>query len=114
VMVSVLERLKYKVRGFVMAHLLRRKRVPAAKSKQTTAVFDTITGIYIRRVPVYEAGTSCAMRGRSHMWILNSAHNKVCIRCGLVSRVASFYKFAFEVGLLKLGWVGKNAQRQPR
>ena len=70
---------------------------------QWTVVYDTITHLYIYRVPVYETGTSCAMKPtpERHLWVLNTAHKKVCIRCGMVARITSFYKFAIEVGIFK-------------
>ncbi len=67
-----------------------------------TVVYDTITGKYIDRVPIYEKGKSCKIRGEKHLWVLNTAHNEVCIRCGLSSRITSFYRFAIKVGLLEL------------
>lgn len=68
---------------------------------QTTVVYDTITGLYIERVPIYELGNSCALHGQRHVWVLNSRHKKVCILCGLASRITSFYEFAIDVGLLE-------------
>jgi hypothetical protein len=99
-------RLKSRIVGFFRAHLLgESKRYPAVKSKQTTMVFDSITGVYIRRVPIYEAGDSCKLHGDKHLWVLNTVHKKVCIRCGMVTKITSFYGFAAEAGLLKL-WAG--------
>jgi hypothetical protein len=86
---------------FLRAHLLgESKRYPAVKGRQTTVVYEPITGVHIRRVPIYSAGNSCAIHGEKHLWVLNAVHKKVCLRCGLVSEVTSFYKFAMEVGLL--------------
>jgi hypothetical protein len=81
---------------------------------QTTVVYDAITGRYIERVPIYKAGDSCAKSGRRHVWILNSAHKKVCIRCGLVSRITSFYKFAMEVGILDSKGLGSHKKTRRR
>ncbi len=81
-------------------------------SMRTTVVYDTITGKYIDRVPTYEKGKSCKIRGEKHLWVLNTAHNEVCIRCGLSSRTTSFYRFAIKVGLLEPKEAKKTERRR--
>lgn len=72
---------------------------------KTSIVYDTIAGMYIDRVPVYERGSSCKMHGLHHLWILNTAHNRVCIRCGMKETITSYYRFALEAGLLpRISW----------
>lgn len=43
------------------------------------------------------------LRGQKHLWVLNSAHRKVCLNCGMNVKVTSFYRFAADVGLLGFG-----------
>jgi len=66
---------------------------------QWTMVYDTITGVYIDRVPL-QLAKSCTKKSppEKHVWVLNTAHHKVCINCGMVGRVTSFYEFALEAG----------------
>ena len=78
----------------------------------TTVVYDSITGVYIHRVPIYVPGASCKLNGRKHDWVLNAAHRKVCIGCGLVSRAASFYKFAADASLLSPRPAGRPTDRK--
>jgi hypothetical protein len=79
---------------------------------KTTIVYDTITGVYIQRVPIYERGLSCRLRGLKHLWVLNTAHKEACIRCGLNSRITSFYKFAVKAGLLESEKARKARRRR--
>jgi hypothetical protein len=80
---------------------------------QWTVVYDTITRLYIYRVPIYEGGASCKKRTTplKHLWVLNTVHKKVCIRCGLISQISSFYKFAIEVGLLNRSEIQRIRRR---
>ena len=74
---------------------------------KTTLVYDTITGVYIDRVPIYRPSKSCSKKPtpRKHIWILNTVHNMVCINCGIVKRINSYYDFALEAGLLpRISW----------
>lgn len=68
--------------------------------RKWTIVYDTITGVYIDRVPIYKRGNTCKRRGLHHLWVLNTIHNKMCIRCGMKESITSYYKFALEAGLL--------------
>lgn len=75
-------------------------RLVPVKEAKWTAVYDVLTGQLIRGVPFYKPGASCTFRGRKHDWVINAAHRKVCIACGMAARVTSFYRFAKEAGLL--------------